>query len=81
MRGDPIDWSPIRCPRLRAMRDFAYRHLAEKPSLDELAMAAKLNPSYLCDRFRRLTRMTTMEWLRHLRVARAKEVMCSRAAE
>jgi len=61
--------------QLRRVSEYARERLREAVTLDELAGVAELSRFHFCAAFRRSTGQTPLQWLTHLRMARARELL------
>jgi AraC-like DNA-binding protein len=68
---DRIDW------RLRRARDFIYSAYAQRLDLPTISKQAQLSPFHFLRCFRSAFELTPHEYLTHLRIERAKELLAS----
>jgi len=66
-----VDW------RLRRARDFIYSAYAQPLDLLTLSREAKLSPFHFLRSFRSAFELTPHQYLTHLRISRAKELLAS----
>jgi len=66
---NPID------ARVAAVIELMDRHLADRLTLDELARAVNLSPSYLTQLFRRATGKSPARFWREMRLDRARQLL------
>lgn len=69
--------STTRNPRVKTVIQFMEANLERKISLIELADAANLSRSYLCDLFKTETGLSPGEYLRRLRMAKASQLLAT----
>jgi AraC-like DNA-binding protein len=69
---------PVPAARDRSLRraiGFIHQHFAEPVSLPEVARIAGFAPGYFCQLFKRRERMTLEQYVRRLRIERAKQLL------
>lgn len=76
MARDSVQITDSRCPNwLKQTRDFLHAHFAEKVSLDAIAAEAGVHPSHLVRAFRQHFHCTIGDYLRDLRIQRARHYL------
>jgi AraC family transcriptional regulator len=68
-RGGLADW------QVKRVTAYMREHLDEEIGLDELAATINLSRFHFCTAFRRATGQTPHQWLVHLRIARARQLL------
>jgi AraC-like DNA-binding protein len=72
----PLQWKTARAPRaVRRARAFLHDALADKITLDDLAAHAGLDKFHLVRAFRSEVGLPPYEYLTHLRISRAREML------
>lgn len=62
-------------PRLRNVKEYVEAHLDESITLQDAARVATLEPKYFSQFFRAKTSVRFTEWLRGIRIRRAKQMI------
>ena len=75
--GVPIQKIGIRHPRVKVVIDFINANLQRKISLTNMADAANLSPSHLCRIFKTQTGLSQGEYLRRLRMEKARDLLAT----
>jgi transcriptional regulator GlxA family with amidase domain len=77
LEGFVAPTSTTRNPRIKTVIQFMEANLERKISLTELAEAANLSGSYLCDLFKTQTGLSPGEYLRRLRMEKASRLLAT----
>lgn len=77
LKGFDAPKSTTRNPRVRAVIQFMEANLQQRIHLTELADAANLSRSYLCNLFRTETGLSPGEYLRRLRMEKARHLLAT----
>jgi AraC-like DNA-binding protein len=71
------DFDDINHQRINAVLTFIDRHFVDDLHLSDLARCACLHPQYLCRIFKEKTGMSMVEYLTHVRIGRARDLLKS----